>query len=164
MRQSRRAFRAGDIAGLQAALAAAAVNGQDDIILLQRGSYDMPSSFALKYYPNAETKDLEISGAQDCGVRIEGASRGALRGNYIHANSGCGVMISGDSYTRLAGNRISANGTVRDAPRRGVEILAPAAPMLDNNVISGNGIRDFGSLPPGYLSEIERRNILEARP
>lgn len=111
-----------------------------------------------------DVEDLEISGAQDCGVRIEGASRGALRANYIHANSGCGVMISGDSYTRLAGNRISANGTVRDAPRRGVEILAPAAPMLDNNVISGNGIRDFGSLPPGYLSEIERRNILEARP
>lgn len=111
-----------------------------------------------------EMDDVEITGAQDCGVRIEGASRGALRANYIHGNSGCGVMILGESYPRLAGNRISGNGTVVGALRRGVEIFAPAAPMLDNNVIYGNGIKDLGNLPPGYLSEIARRNIFEARP
>lgn len=113
---------------------------------------------------NVEVDDVEITGARECGIRIEGASRGAFRANYIHGNTGCGISVAGESYPRVAGNRISANGTVRGALRRGVEIAPPAAPTLDNNVIYGNGISDFGNLPAEYLAEIARKNIFEARP
>lgn len=113
---------------------------------------------------NVEVDDLEIIGAQECGIRIQGQSNAVLRANYIHGNSGCGVLISDQSAPRLAGNRISENGTRRGALRRGIEIFPPATPLLDNNVITGNGIQGFGNLSPAYDSEIRRRNIVEARP
>jgi serine/threonine protein phosphatase PrpC len=108
-----------------------------------------------------DADDLEITGARDCGIRIQGISKGVLRANYIHDNPGCGISIAGPNATRLAGNRVSANGTVAGALRRGIEILPPAAPLLDNNIVSGNGIRDLGILPPEYERELRRRNLMD---
>ena len=86
-----------------------------------------------------EIDDLEISGAGDCGVRIAGASAAVLRANWIHSNAGCGVSIGAGSSPRLIGNRISENGTAPNALRPGIDLHPPAAPVVENNFILGNG-------------------------
>lgn len=53
---------AGDIAGLQSALATADSNGDDDVIELQAGVYSMPSNFLLDYEAITEHHDLTIAG------------------------------------------------------------------------------------------------------
>lgn len=53
---------AGDHVALQAALATAASDGDDDVIMLQAGDYVMPSSFLLDYEPSTEHHDLTIEG------------------------------------------------------------------------------------------------------
>jgi hypothetical protein len=52
----------GDASGFQAALATAASNGEDDLVMLQAGAYSLPSNFVLAYYPGGEQHDLTISG------------------------------------------------------------------------------------------------------
>lgn len=110
-----------------------------------------------------EVEDMEISGAGDCGVRISGASGGALRANYIHDNPGCGIWIGGGSSPRLIGNRISKNGTAPGALRPGIDIEPPASPALENNVITGNGRRDFGGAAPEAVETFKRNNGIEFR-
>jgi len=88
---------------------------------------------------NLPLDDLEITGAGDCGVRIAGASAAVLRANWIHSNAGCGVSIGAGSSPRLIGNRISENGTAPDALRPGIDLHPPAAPVIENNFILGNG-------------------------
>jgi hypothetical protein len=53
---------AGDVVGLQTALADAANNSEDDVIELQSGYYPMPSNFLLWYEAVSEFHDLTIEG------------------------------------------------------------------------------------------------------
>jgi hypothetical protein len=99
-----------------------------------------------------EIDDVEISGAGDCAIRIMARSAPVIRASDLHDNPGCGVWIGGESSPRLAGNRIARNGTAEDAPRAGVEIHPPAAPILERNVIVGNGL-------PNLEDQIKRANI-----
>ena len=108
-----------------------------------------------------EVEDLEIAGATDCGVRVEAGSAGVLRANWIHGNNGCGVWIGGESAPRLAGNRISDNGLVSGAERPGVEIHPPAVPVIENNIVTGNGATGFGALPASLENELRRGNIVD---
>src|SRR5207247_7723067 len=71
-----------------------------------------------------ELDDLDISGARDAAIRIEGGSQAVLLANHIHDNPGFGILIQDASAPRLAGNTIENNGGA------GVEIRAPAKPTL----------------------------------
>jgi hypothetical protein len=53
---------AGDAPAFQAALDTAASNGQDDVIMLQAGDYDLTAAPTLSYLPGAEQHDLTIVG------------------------------------------------------------------------------------------------------
>ncbi|HEX5123888.1 MAG TPA: choice-of-anchor Q domain-containing protein [Rhodanobacteraceae bacterium] len=53
---------AGDIVGLQTALANAANNSEDDVIELEVGEYSMPGNFPLYYSASAEVHSLTIEG------------------------------------------------------------------------------------------------------
>jgi hypothetical protein len=99
-----------------------------------------------------EIDDVEISGAGDCAIRIVARSAPVIRASDLHDNPGCGVWIGGESSPRLVGNRIARNGTAEDAPRAGVEIHPPAAPILERNMILGNGL-------PNLEEQIQRANI-----
>ncbi len=57
-----------------------------------------------------DVEDVEISGATDAGIRLEGSSQATLLANFIHANPGSGLVIGDRSAPRLVGNRISDNG------------------------------------------------------
>ena len=64
-----------------------------------------------------ELDDLDISGARDAAVRIEGSSQAVLLANHIHDNPGFGVVIQDASTPRMVGNTIADNG------RGGVEYV-----------------------------------------
>jgi PPM family protein phosphatase len=105
-----------------------------------------------------EIDDVEISGADDCAIRIVARSTPVIRASDLHDNPGCGVWIGGGSSPRLAGNRITRNGMADGAPRAGIEIHRPAAPTIERNIIVGNGL-------PNLEDEIRRANITaESKP
>ena len=70
---------AGDVTGLQAALDVAAHNNEDDVLMLQTGYFDVPSSAQLTYYPT-DQHDLTIAG-----------------GYSEFQNDPCGGLISNDA-------------------------------------------------------------------
>jgi hypothetical protein len=97
---------------------------------------------------------MEISGAGDCAIRILAGSKGVIRSSNLHDNPGCGVWIGGGSAPRLTGNRIAWNGTAGGAARPGIEIHPPAAPIVERNIISGNGAFNLED-------DIRRGNVVE---
>jgi serine/threonine protein phosphatase PrpC len=103
----------------------------DDTHLLKTGVLLVDSS--------VELDDLDISGAVYSGVRIEGDSKPRLMDNFIHQNAGAGVSIRDTATGALIHNQIVQNGLVVNAPHRGIEIGGAAKPLLDGNLISGNG-------------------------
>jgi hypothetical protein len=60
--------------------------------------------------------NLDVSGAVYSGIRMEGVSSPRVEGCFIHAN---GLMVN--------------------SPRPGIEVGANSKPVLENNLISGNG-------------------------
>jgi PPM family protein phosphatase len=91
---------------------------------------------------SVELIDLDISGAADSGIRMDGVSRPALLANFIHANAGPGLIIAGHSAPRLTGNWISDNGKVPNALRAGIQVDGDAHPQLGFNVVARNGLAE----------------------
>ncbi len=115
---------------------------------------------ALISSSSVNLEDVEVSGAVEAGIRIEGSSDGVLLANFVHANLGPGIIIGGASAPRLAGNWITDNGKLPATPHAGIEILPPANPVLENNLILGNGVSSIVGLPPGTELEFRNRNFL----
>jgi len=89
-----------------------------------------------------EVADVDISGAIESGIRIDGPSEPILLGNFIHANSGPGVIIKKGSAPRLISDWIVDNGKVAHELRPGIEVEADARPQFSNNVIAKNGVAE----------------------
>jgi parallel beta-helix repeat protein len=117
---------------------------------------------ALLVNSSVELDDLNISGASEAGIRITGSSAGTLLANYIHGNAGPGITVLDTSSPRLAGNTISGNGTVANALRPGIDMAVSATPVLENNVITRNGLATLGSISPAVESVIRRENLMDA--
>jgi len=86
-----------------------------------------------------EADELDVSGAIEGGILIEGDSRPLLLANFLHGNAGPGAVIRDRSSPRLAGNTITGNGLLPDAVRPGLDVSATAQPSLLNNMIYENG-------------------------
>lgn len=86
-----------------------------------------------------ELANMDISGAMYSGVRIEGDSKPHLLENFIHNNGGAGVAIRDTAAPVLVHNQILQNGLMVNAPRPGIEVGPAAKPVLEANLISGNG-------------------------
>lgn len=97
-----------------------------------------------------EVANVDISGAIEAGIRIEGAAEPILLANFIHANSGPGVVIKNHSAPRLTGNWISENGRIAHALRPGVEVDLGARPRFGRNVIVRNGVAGDLSEDPAH--------------
>jgi serine/threonine protein phosphatase PrpC len=91
---------------------------------------------------SVELADLDISGAVYSGVRIEGDGKPKLIENFIHANGGAGVDISGNAAPTLLRNQIMQNGLMVNSTRPGIEVGPLARPLLEGNLVSGNGADD----------------------
>jgi PPM family protein phosphatase len=80
---------------------------------------------------SVEADDIEISGAIEAGIRVEGDSHPLLLGNFIHSNSGAGVIVHHPAAPRLVANQVSENGS-------GIESDQKAQPVLFRNVVERN--------------------------
>ncbi len=58
-----------------------------------------------------DIEDMDISGAVDAAIRVDGKSRAGLLNNFLHGNSGAGIFLGAHTEARLVGNRFSDNGT-----------------------------------------------------
>ena len=134
---------AGDYVGLQNALATAANNGDDDVIMLQAGQYAMPSTFVLDYEPSTEHHDLTIEGGfvegggNPCSSRVQDARatvlhQGLLRLKMLGAATGS-ITLNGLTVE----NAFSA-----DANNAPVQIFGGASLSsnvhIDNVMFAGN--------------------------
>lgn len=97
---------------------------------------------ALLSDSSIDLENLDISGAIYSGVRIEGDSHPRLTENFIHANGGAGVFIGDYAAPTLTRNQIMQNGLMVNAARPGIETAPTAKPLLEGNLISGNGADD----------------------
>jgi serine/threonine protein phosphatase PrpC len=107
-----------------------------------------------------EAEDIEVSGAVDCGVKIEGDSHPLVIAGNFHSNSGPGVIVQGQSTPRLIDNRITDNGRVAGAPHAGIEIGNEAQPTLIKNEILHNGLAAM--FPPALDEEIRAKNTVDS--
>jgi hypothetical protein len=106
-----------------------------------------------------EAEDIEISGALDAGLRIDGDSHPRVMGSSFHANSGPGVVVHAGSSPHLVGNRIVENGRVPGALKAGIEIDNDAQPTLLHNEILQNGLPAI--FPLALDEEIRARNTVD---
>ncbi len=81
---------------------------------------------------SVEVDDVEISGAIDAAIHIEGESHPLLLGNFIHSNSGAAVAIRYPAVPRMVANQILENGS-------GIDTDPKAQPVLFRNVVERNG-------------------------
>jgi parallel beta-helix repeat protein len=109
-----------------------------------------------------EAEDIEIAGAADSGVKVEGDSHPRVMGSSFHNNAGPGVVVHGQSGPHLTGNRIEENGRVLGAPRAGIEIDNEAQPTLLHNEILKNGVPAV--FPPALDEEIRAKNTVDVAP
>jgi hypothetical protein len=106
-----------------------------------------------------EVEDIEVSGALECGLRIEGDSRPLVLASDFHSNSGAGVIVGGQSAPRLMDNHIIDNGHVTGALHAGIEISNQAQPTLLNNEILHNGLPAV--FPLALDDEIRAKNKVD---
>ncbi len=88
---------------------------------------------------SVELVNLDISGAVFSGIRMEGVSNPRIEACFIHSNGGAGVAIGDTSAPTLVRNQIMQNGLMVNAVRPGIEIGPAAKPLLEGNLVSGNG-------------------------
>lgn len=88
---------------------------------------------------SVELADLDISGAIEAGIRLDGKSAPTLLGNYLHGNAGPGVLVNGGA-PRLIANWIADNGKAAKALRAGIEVAVSARPEFAKNVVMHNGL------------------------
>lgn len=99
--------------------------------------------------------NCKITGA-NIGILIHGTSSAAVSSNQIVNNPGAGIEIAGTAAPKLNGNLIAANGAGKPGPPKpGVEVLAPARPVLKDNAIVDNAsdairIQGSGWQPADY--------------
>jgi PPM family protein phosphatase len=83
--------------------------------------------------------NVEIAGAVQTGVLINGNSRSTLVGNLIHDNAGPGIALAGSAVPYLTGNSIHNNGNARERAAPGLYVTEDANPEVSRNFFFGNG-------------------------
>ena len=109
-----------------------------------------------------DAEDIEVTGALDAGLRIEGDSHPLVMSGNFHSNAGPGVVVRGQSAPRLMDNRIAENGRVVATPHAGIEIDNEAQPTLLHNEILQNGVPAV--FPPALDEEIRAKNTVDVAP
>lgn len=89
-----------------------------------------------------DLNDMDVSGAVYSGIRIEGDSQPYVHDNFIHGNAGAGIAIEDNSAPRIVHNQVLQNGLMVNATRPGIEIGPNAKPVLEQNLVSGNGAEE----------------------
>lgn len=102
---------------------------------------------------NLTADEVEITGARDCGIHIQGGSAAVIRAGSIH-NNGCGALIEGGSAPRLIGNRFSAN------TKTAIRIVLPANPTVEGNIFESSGTPIQNSAGDEAATAMLTRNVV----
>lgn len=89
----------------------------------------------------------EIASVQ-AGIEIRGDSRPVLRANVIHDCGYQGIIVEATAAPVIEHNVITGNGRSAGQLRPGISVMSEAAPVLTNNIFAGNGAGAV-SLPAG---------------
>ena len=126
--------------GTDSAIVAEGISG----VTLSGISVRAEAAAALPYGVRITDSDIvvslvEISGAVQTGVLINGRSRSTLAGCLIRGNAGPGIAVAGTASPFLTGNIIHGNGITRQRAAPGLYVTENALPEAVRNIFSGNG-------------------------
>lgn len=107
-----------------------------------------------------ELDNLEISGAEEAAVALQGRGSAVIRAGYFHDNPGFGVLVSGGSTPDLLHNVIIGNGTRPGRLKAGLHFEEGARPVLFGNIVANNGVDGISGLPAGSHETVLRDNIV----
>jgi parallel beta-helix repeat protein len=124
----------------------------DAAILAENVKRASISGIAVQSEPNAQLSfgirisnsdvsisSMEVSGAVQAGVLVDGSSACTIAGNYVHGNLGPGFVIAGQASPFLVGNVVYANGISKNHKSPGLYVTGNSNPEVKRNVFSGNG-------------------------
>ena len=140
-----------NLAGPASAILAEDVHGARLLRFAIRADEKAPLAAAVVISDSdLELQDTEIAGAA-VGVEIQGKSGAVLRANSIQDCRDAGIRISGEATPWLLYNAILRNGrpTHNGTAGPGVQIEAPAHPVLIGNTFGDNGAEAV-RLPEGF--------------
>jgi PPM family protein phosphatase len=108
---------------------------------------------------------VEVTGARLAGIEYAGGSTGTLSASQVHHNAGAGVIIHDPAAPTLENNLITENGKTPQRLRPGVEILSRSRPQLVGNIIADNGAEPVWHVAPVDEAMLNRNFFsLEGRP
>jgi serine/threonine protein phosphatase PrpC len=111
-------------------------------------------------HATVEIDDVEIVGAEDAAIVLQGRGSAVVRGGYFHDNAGFGVLVSGGGTPRLLHNVIVGNGTRPGNLKAGLHFEEGARPALFGNIIASNGVDGISGLAAGSHEGVLRDNIV----
>jgi PPM family protein phosphatase len=88
---------------------------------------------------SVNVQNLEISGARQAGILVDGESGSVLTAVYVHGNMGPGILTAGSANPMIIGSLVYANGISRASPSPGLYVMGNSNPDAKRNVFSGNG-------------------------
>jgi serine/threonine protein phosphatase PrpC len=83
--------------------------------------------------------NVEVSGATQAGILVDGDSGSVIAASYVHANAGAGIMTADTARPLMIGNLFYANGTLRPHIHPGLYVMGNSNPEVKRNTFSGNG-------------------------
>jgi PPM family protein phosphatase len=87
---------------------------------------------------NVTVEDNEFTSLQ-AGIEIQGSSRALVKANTIRNCTYQGVIVGGPAAPHIEQNVITGNGRAAGQQRPGITVLSEATPVLRGNVFGGNG-------------------------
>jgi hypothetical protein len=106
--------------------------------------------------------NLDVSGAIEAGIRMEGNSLPVVTASFVHANSGPGLIIGEHASALVVSNWITDNGHVADALQPGIQLDEEAHPQLERHVIARNGGGPVAGASEELYRQIDGANLLIA--
>jgi PPM family protein phosphatase len=107
-----------------------------------------------------ELDGLDVTGAEEAALAIEGKSEVVVRSSRIHDNPGAGIVIRDSATPQLIHNYVTDNGRDTRRPRANVDIDAASRPVFQWNVISGSGGANIVGLRPEDEALVRGRNVI----
>lgn len=107
-----------------------------------------------------EITDVQVTGALEAGILVEGDSPALIRGCTIAGNPGAGIVIRGAAAPAITNNIILGNGKTPGALRPGLHIAGTAEPLITGNVIADSGVEQIWASPLFNAESLASNNFL----
>jgi parallel beta-helix repeat protein len=107
-----------------------------------------------------DVTDVEITGMRDAGIEVEGEPLAYLRANQILSNPGVGIAVSGAARPIINNNVITGNGKTPGALRPGIHVAGAAMPVIASNFVADNGSEQIWVSPLFNAESLLSKNFI----